>query len=94
MAPSISAGTTGVTSIPHSQTAVPDKTATYHLEEGPSHELDAGHNVKADLAVPAILRDFEPEALAQMEKRLVRRIDVRLLPMLVLMYIMNVRFPG
>jgi len=81
----------GVMSTPHSQTAAPDKTAAHYLENNPSYELDAGRNIKADLDMPAVLRDLTPEALTQMEKRLVRKIDLRLLPMLVLMYIMNVR---
>lgn len=39
--------------------------------------------------VPELLRDLTPEERAAMEKKLVRKIDLRLLPMLVLMYIMN-----
>jgi hypothetical protein len=81
-----SADSTGISSTLHHQTALPDKTTTHYLENGPSYELDTNRNVKFDVDMPAILRDLTPEALTQMEKKLVRKVDVRLLPMLVLMY--------
>jgi len=91
MAPSTSADNVGVVSAQYSQTAAPDKTTTHYLENGPSYELEMNNSVKPRLNMPPILRDLAPEALAQMEKKLVRKVDLRLLPMLVLMYIMNVR---
>jgi len=91
MAPSTSADNVGVASAPYSQTAAPDKTTTHYLENGPSYELEMDNSAKPDIGMPTILRDLTPEALAQMEKKLVRKVDLRLLPMLVLMYIMNVR---
>lgn len=39
--------------------------------------------------IPELLRCLTPVERATMEKKLVRKIDLRLLPMLVLMYIMN-----
>lgn len=39
--------------------------------------------------LPELLRGLSPEERASLEKKLVRRIDLRLLPLLVLMYIMN-----
>lgn len=39
--------------------------------------------------VPELLRNLSEEERRLLEKKLVRRIDLRLLPMLVLMYIMN-----
>ena len=41
------------------------------------------------LQPPEIIAMMSPEQRADLEKRLVRKIDWRLLPMIVLMYIMN-----
>jgi hypothetical protein len=38
---------------------------------------------------PELLRDLSEEDQRRLEKRLVRKIDSRLMPMLILMYIMN-----
>jgi len=91
MAPSTNADNVGVASATYSQSAAPDKTTTHYLENGASYELEMDNSVKPEINIPRILRDLTPEALAQMEKKLVRKVDLRLLPMLVLMYIMNVR---
>jgi len=91
MGPSTSADNVGLASATYPQTAAPDKTTTHYLENGPSYELEMDNSVKPGINLPPILRDLTPEALAQMEKKLVRKVDLRLLPMLVLMYIMNVR---
>lgn len=39
--------------------------------------------------LPELLRDLTPEELRECEKKLVRKIDMRLLPALILIYIMN-----
>jgi len=93
MASSTSADNVGVASAQYSQTAAPNKTTTHYLENGPSYELEMDNSVKPGINLPPILCDLTPEALAEMEKKLVRKVDLRLLPMLVLMYIMNVRCP-
>lgn len=41
------------------------------------------------LTSPEFLRNVTPEQRAAMEKRLVRKIDLRLMPCVVIMYIMN-----
>lgn len=38
---------------------------------------------------PEIIRAYTPEQRAEVEKKLRRKIDVRLLPMIILMYILN-----
>jgi MFS family permease len=38
---------------------------------------------------PELIRDLSPEERAGLEKKLIRKIDTRLLPMIILMYIMN-----
>ncbi|KAL1860571.1 hypothetical protein VTK73DRAFT_7270 [Phialemonium thermophilum] len=52
--------------------------------------IDEGHvsNVVV-LELPPLLRDLSPEELDACEKRLVRKVDLRLLPALILIYIMN-----
>lgn len=46
-------------------------------------------SIKSATEQPELLRDLSPEERQALEKKLVRRIDLRLLPMLILMYIMN-----
>lgn len=41
------------------------------------------------LEAPELIRDLSPEERAEVEKQLVRSIDLHLLPMVILMYIMN-----
>lgn len=59
--------------------------ATYESlqEEGISKEL-AGTRV-----LPPLLRDLSEEGLDQMKRQLVRKLDMRLMAPLILMYIMN-----
>jgi hypothetical protein len=61
-----------------------DKSVTHHVDHDTSYELENKPEI------PMILRDLTLEERVVLEKRLVRKIDIRLLPMLVLMYIMNV----
>lgn len=39
--------------------------------------------------LPPLLQDIATQELEALEKRLVRRLDIRLMPMLVLIYILN-----
>ena len=41
------------------------------------------------LEAPPLVRDLSQEERFRLERKLVRKIDIRLLPMLILMYIMN-----
>ncbi|KAL1310619.1 hypothetical protein AAFC00_000891 [Neodothiora populina] len=59
---------------------------TYEDAELESEKKDQGF---AGPNVPEILRGITPEERKILEKKLVRKIDLRLLPMLILMYIMN-----
>ena len=45
-------------------------------------------NIRAS-ELPELLRDLSPEELKECEKKLLRKIDLRLLPTLILIYIMN-----
>lgn len=45
--------------------------------------------VRREIAPPALVAAMSSELRAEAEKALVRKIDVRLMPMIVLMYIMN-----
>jgi hypothetical protein len=40
--------------------------------------------------VPEILRQYTPEQLATLEKKLVRKIDLRALPILIVLFLLNV----
>lgn len=63
------------------------------MDEGPNGQKTVAlGRVDATLLtreMPELLRDKSPEELQAMEKKLVRKIDIRLLPMLILIYIMN-----
>lgn len=41
------------------------------------------------LQPPECLRNMSPEQYAELERRLKRKVDLRLLPMIVIMYLMN-----
>jgi hypothetical protein len=49
-------------------------------------EATAGSNN----AIPEILRNYTPEQLATLEKKLVRKIDYRALPILIVLFLLNV----
>lgn len=42
-----------------------------------------------DRGLPPLLRDLGPEEIANLEKKLKRKIDWRMMPPLIVMYIMN-----
>lgn len=52
-------------------------------QEGSSEEL--GQRIE----LPALLRDYSEEELNRMKRHLVRKLDIRLMGPLILMYIMN-----
>ncbi|KAI5816104.1 putative MFS transporter [Pyronema omphalodes] len=58
---------------------------TTTLEDGSTKEK-AQH---VEIALPESLRHLSPEERARLEKALIRKIDLRIMPMLVLMYILN-----
>lgn len=53
-------------------------------------ELDALQDEEAFDSRPEILRGFSRDELAAMEKKLVRRLDFRMLPILILLFILNI----
>jgi hypothetical protein len=67
--------------------------ATEHLDsdkQDPPYVQDAPtEGVRRAIAPPALVAAMTPERRAVAEKALVRKIDLRLMPMIVLMYIMN-----
>lgn len=65
---------------------------TDHLENG--HQLEnivTNDAAKKDTSFqpPELVRNMTAEERKEAEKRLVRKIDLRLLPMIILMYILN-----
>jgi hypothetical protein len=58
---------------------IPEKDGIIELKQIPTRRME----------IPEAIRNLSPEERLAAEKKLVRRIDFRLLPMLVLMYIMN-----
>ncbi|KAK7539202.1 pantothenate transporter liz1 [Phyllosticta citricarpa] len=80
-------------------------TADNHISDSPTASMTVDEKIRAeriDLAeigesgsdalrreAPALVRSMSPEQRAVLEKKLVRRIDRRLMPMLILMYILN-----
>lgn len=64
-----------------------DKQATEFLDE-----VEGGENAdkpKRTLEAPPLIRDLSPEDRERLEKKLTRKIDMRLLPPVIIMYIMN-----
>jgi len=59
-----------------------DNIAPAHLEAGPA----VSHG---KLVAPPLVAAMTPEQRAEAEKKMRRKIDTRLLPMIILMYIMN-----
>lgn len=58
-----------------------------HVDDDGS--LEASTSVRRKREAPPLVKDLTPEERAGLERALVRKIDFRLLPMIVLMYIMN-----
>lgn len=68
--------------------ASPDtKSAIYHDETPPTRRSSIHPELAPD--VPLFIQRMSAEERYEKERKLVRKIDLRLLPMLVLMYIMN-----
>lgn len=46
--------------------------------------------IGADAEIPETLRDYTPDQLATLEKKLVRKIDLRSLPILIILFLLNI----
>lgn len=65
---------------------------TVHVENGQHLKnvvTDDGPTKDHKFQPPELVRKMTPEERAEREKKLVRKIDLRLLPMIILMYILN-----
>jgi hypothetical protein len=63
-----------------------------HVENGQAMDKVAtndGPKKDHTFQPPELVRNMTPEERAGLEKKLVRKIDLRLLPMIILMYILN-----
>ena len=64
--------------------------AEHGQKNGQTQHLDqTSTNASRTFQPPEIIRNMSPEERRALEKKLIRKIDFRLLPMIVLMYIMN-----
>lgn len=60
------------------------------ITQEPRTSIEKGHVVDTRTSeLPELLRDLSPEELKECEKKLLRKIDLRLLPTLILIYVMN-----
>ncbi|KAL8767204.1 MAG: hypothetical protein Q9209_006209 [Squamulea sp. 1 TL-2023] len=66
-----------------------DKLDVEHISNTSLDPTDAAQPTQRRREAPALVRDLTPEERARLEKALVKKIDLRLLPMLILMYLMN-----
>jgi len=66
-------------SLPHSPSPISRKVATTNVEDSSAPRLQA----------PEFVRSLSPEDREILEKKLKRKIDLRLLPAIIIMYIMN-----
>lgn len=55
----------------------------------PGIELEGGNPARRVIVAPQWIRDLTPEQRVEIENKLKTKIDFRLLPMVILMYIMN-----
>lgn len=65
------------------------KVSPSHLENDAPVEISPTNQSRPALQAPEFIRNMTPEERAIAEKKLKWKIDLRLLPMVVLMYIMN-----
>ncbi len=72
---------------------VPDSGSGHDIEMAPSqdtaHDPALANAKKWGLQPPEILRNISAEERAKLETSLRRKIDLRLLPMIIIMYILN-----
>lgn len=67
-----------------------DKTAMNHVSDDAGLKTGAGHSAQiSKLTPPPLVTAMTQEQRLQAEEKLRRKIDTRLLPMIILMYIMN-----
>ncbi|KAL1297483.1 hypothetical protein AAFC00_005005 [Neodothiora populina] len=74
---------------PTSNPALSEKDVNISAEKDGALFCEDVASINTANRVPELLRDLAPEERQRLEKKLVRRIDLRLLPMLVIMYILN-----
>lgn len=79
--PSTESASTTVMSKEHNQDPIEAKAAAADVEDV---------KVLQDENMPEILRQFSAEELQAMEKKLVRRIDFRSLPILIILFLLNI----
>jgi hypothetical protein len=78
-------GTLGAKAPRHGATG---KSATEHISE--SIDLSAAQTVTGRREeAPPLVRDLSPQERQRAERLLVRKIDIRILPMIIFMYILN-----
>lgn len=71
-------------------TIADSKFTSDHISDDGVAKSKPGHAVpNSKLEVPALVAAMTPEYRAEAEKRMRRKIDTRLMPMIILMYIMN-----
>ena len=73
----------------HGVSPVVDSTTVVHAEDKIIVDAATVQAVSRGLQPPAFLLNMTAEERINMEKRLMRKIDTRLLPMIILMYILN-----
>ncbi|CAO1599000.1 hypothetical protein XANCAGTX0491_002746 [Xanthoria calcicola] len=66
-----------------------DKLDVEHVSNTSLDGPDASEPARRRREAPPLVRDLAPQERARLEKVLVKKIDLRLLPMLILMYLMN-----
>ncbi|KAL8809621.1 MAG: hypothetical protein Q9200_003256 [Gallowayella weberi] len=66
-----------------------DKLDVEHVSNTSLDPTDAARPARSRREAPPLVRDLAPEERARLENLLVKKIDLRLLPMLILMYLMN-----
>lgn len=67
----------------------------YDLQDSKSVEKEIGHEEvkgaeETQNGVPAVLQHYSTEELKALEKKLVRKIDFRSLPVLIILFLLNV----
>jgi hypothetical protein len=68
---------------------IDDKSSVAHVENPQPHLESTTFKQRGVMEPPELVKAMSPEERAKFEKHLVRKIDLRLLPAVVIMYIMN-----
>lgn len=75
--------------VPESPFRNDEKFDVEHVSNTSLDPTDASQPARRRREAPPLVRDLAPEERARLEKVLVKKVDLRLLPMLILMYLMN-----